>query len=452
VDADRRNLRGMGREGRAWGRALLTALVAAAIAGAGQLGFAYGLGIMRWDQQFVAGDSNAWRAQLTWAAWIAAVAVIGGTVAAVASLRRNGHEPHFGSWLGVAMASAVGGSLTVLLVALPARTADLPQTTDSALEAGLAAGLGTLAGVFAALAVLSARLIAGNIYATIGWVWAVALASTFGVVAGDAPLDGQGLGVLALPIMPDERPSAGVVAPMIVAIAALVSALIAAYGRWLGEHRTTVAVSGLAGPALLATAYLVAGPGTTGYLGAILAVPAGVVASVMVAVVRRPTPAPVPAPVAGPTTEIVPAARPDLDWTSEPDDWQQQQTDRVASLWGAEPTQPIESSRSRSEPVRPRQEPVRPRQEPRPEPVKATKPVKPPKPAKEAKEPKPATIKARPVKVPPPPPQPAAASVPSPRDGDYESWLTALGSDSPSDDPLLSKPKRKRGAQADQPK
>ena len=46
----------------------------------------------------------------------------------------------------------------------------------------------------------------------------------------------------------------------------------------------------------------------------------------------------------------------------------------------------------------------------------------------------------------------ATTPVPSPRDGDYESWLTALGSDSPSDDPLLSKPKRKRGAQADQPK
>lgn len=171
---------------RSWVRALVTALVTAAAAGAGQLGLAYGLGIMRWDQQFT--NPNMWSAQLTWSAWIAAVAVVAGAVSGVASLRRHGHEPHLGSWLAASLAAAGGGLLTVLLVALPARAAELPHTTDSALEASLAAGFGAVAGVFAALAVLTARLIAGNIYATIGWVWALALVSATGVVAGDTPL------------------------------------------------------------------------------------------------------------------------------------------------------------------------------------------------------------------------------------------------------------------------
>ena len=99
---------------RTWVRALVTALVTAAAAGAGQLGLAYGLGIMRWDQQFT--NQNMWSAQLTWSAWIAAVAVVAGAVSGVASLRRHGHEPHLGSWLGASLAAAGGGLLTVATV------------------------------------------------------------------------------------------------------------------------------------------------------------------------------------------------------------------------------------------------------------------------------------------------------------------------------------------------
>src|SRR5262245_8345080 len=213
---------------RVWARALLTALVTTAIAGAGQLGFAYGLVIVRWDQQFAAG-SDLWREQLTWAAFVAAVAVVAGAVAGVSSLRRHGLKTHFGSWIPVALAAAVGGGLTVLLVALPARAADLPQTTDSALEAGLAAGFGTVMGIFAALAVLCGRLVAGNVYLTIAWVWAVALISAFGVVAGSDQLTGQGLGVLALP--PGSPADPAVATGLLIGVAALVGALMAAYGR-----------------------------------------------------------------------------------------------------------------------------------------------------------------------------------------------------------------------------
>jgi len=453
--------------GRIWARALLTALVTTAIAGAGQLGFAYGLGVVRWDQQFVAGSENLWREQLTWAAFIAAAGVIAGAVAGVSSLRRHGLQPHFGSWIGVSLASAVGGGLTVLLVALPARGADLPQTTDSALEAGLAAGLGTVMGIFAALAVLCARLVAGNVYLTIAWVWAVALVSAVGVVAGSDPLTGQGLGVLALP--PGTRAEPAVATGMLIGIAAVVGALMAAYGRWLGEQGVPVAVSGVAGPAVLAAAYLVAGPGTSGYVGALLGVVAGAGASVAVAVVRQARPAAEGPPADRPLAADVTAARPAPEpWSSQPTEpWSSQPTESWSSQpepWSSQPTEPISvpstadlwtprtpepwstpapvepppvapvrvTARAKAKPPPPPPPPP----PPAPPPPKAQPQPKPPPPAKPAKPPKPPKA-AKQAKVKPEP-------VPSPRDADYESWLTALSSESQSDDPLLAKPTKRR--------
>jgi hypothetical protein len=48
------------------------------LAGAGQLGVGYGLGILRWDRDFTA---DTWHTQLAWVAFLSAVAVVCGVVA-----------------------------------------------------------------------------------------------------------------------------------------------------------------------------------------------------------------------------------------------------------------------------------------------------------------------------------------------------------------------------------
>jgi len=277
-----------------WVRALVAALATAAMTAAGQLGIGYGLGILRWQQEFVGDDANLWSAHLTWTAWITAIAVIAGALAGVGSLRRHRLHPGFGGWVGATLAAAPGAAVAIPLVAVPASAAELPFT-NPALEAGIAAAVGILAGVFGALAMLCARLIAGSVYATIFWVWAVALASAGAVMGSSTPPRGQRLGVLALPGMSFDL-TQDLVLVMTAGTAVLLGGLIAAYGRWLGEHRLVVAASGLAGPALLAAAYLIAGPGLASdppdqlvpYWAALIGVGAGAVTSVLVAFVRRP--------------------------------------------------------------------------------------------------------------------------------------------------------------------
>jgi hypothetical protein len=65
---------------RTWGRVLLAALGVALLAGAGQLGFAYGLGIVRFARDFEPVPSQ-WTAQLAWVAWFAMTAAIVGALA-----------------------------------------------------------------------------------------------------------------------------------------------------------------------------------------------------------------------------------------------------------------------------------------------------------------------------------------------------------------------------------
>ncbi|MFD0787733.1 hypothetical protein ACFQZ8_27830, partial [Micromonospora azadirachtae] len=57
---------------RTWGKLLLTALGVSVLAGAGQLGLAYGLGIVRLTGSFTGSTVNQWPAQLTWVGWFAA--------------------------------------------------------------------------------------------------------------------------------------------------------------------------------------------------------------------------------------------------------------------------------------------------------------------------------------------------------------------------------------------
>jgi len=85
-------------------------------------------------------------------------------------------------------------------------------------------------------------------------------------------------------------------------MAVLVGIIVAGVARWRGTTRLGAALAGFGGPALLATAYLIAGAGEWGaaqaepYVAALIATGAGLIASVLVAMPGRRVPRPVPPP------------------------------------------------------------------------------------------------------------------------------------------------------------
>jgi hypothetical protein len=288
-------------------RVLFSVLIAALAGGfvyaSGQAGLAYGLTVLRWGQSFDAGRQNLWSAQLTWVAWIAASSAALGAIAAVRAPRRSAPAPGPASRIGAAFAATLGAAVTAALVLLPARAAHPPGAIDPGLTAAVAAGAGAIAGLVVALAAATVPPAAGNVVVTAVAVWAlVLLRLTSGAEPGEVRVGVAG----NLPHLfgrPWEMPLIAVVA----------AALVAGYARWVGVNRVGIAISGAAGPALFAAAYLIGGPGANRALhdqdhphqAALIAVVAGLLVSVTAAAVGRRSPA---VPVAPTTREQPPAA------------------------------------------------------------------------------------------------------------------------------------------------
>jgi hypothetical protein len=241
-------------------------------------------------------------ASLAWAAWIATTSVIAGAYCADRLARSPGPESTVGGtqpgtfattlWrLALAMAAAIGASLTVALVAVPARAA---ERADSFAPQTIAAGyavVGVIAGVVVAFGALTSAAVAANVIITVCWLWLLAVvAVVHGVLAGrglgtaqlgvwDFTSDGPWLRNLYVPGM------------LLSLVAALVIGVLAAWPAARREDsRVGVAVSGAVGPLLVATAYFLATPRLTGaraeqfsaYLIAPYAVIAGLAGSVLV--------------------------------------------------------------------------------------------------------------------------------------------------------------------------
>jgi hypothetical protein len=299
---------------RTWTKVFVTALTVAALVSAGQLGVAYALGILRWNQAFTGPTEHLWAAHLTWASYIAVVSVTAGALGGRRAIRRHGLRDGFGAWTAVAVAALIGAAVTVPLVALPAEDSRVPVPLDPVLNAGLAASLGGAVGFFAALALLAARPVAGGMIATAVWVWLLALASAGAWLGETSTPDGQRLGVLDLPVLAD-RLEQDLVLPVMVGVAVLTGAVIAVYARWLDEHPIAAAASGLAGPALVGSAYLIAGPAGPAldrrepWFAALVAVGAGFAASLLVTVLwRRRTDADTAVPATATTVRSWPEA------------------------------------------------------------------------------------------------------------------------------------------------
>lgn len=250
--------------GRSWGRAVVLALVTAAGLAAAQLGVGYGLGIVVFAPRGT--DVNApaaWSSALVWATWIAATSVV---IGAIAGDRLGGR--YVGGWfaqsvwrLTVALAATVGAVITLPLVAGPARDARIVDTYATHILAGIYAAIGVVLGLVVALVALSVRAVAANVVATACWLWALGIGVAAIAAFGSKPfLFGQ-LGVWKFT---DQGPiwhNIYIPASLVMLGSALVIGGLAAFpsaGR--GAGRVGVAISGAAGPLLVAVAYMAAAP------------------------------------------------------------------------------------------------------------------------------------------------------------------------------------------------
>jgi hypothetical protein len=281
----------------------------AAVVGAGQLGIAYGLGLL----QFPAGRlaiEGAWQTQLTWTAWFATVAVLAGAAGGTWQARRTASLPRWqdapgapaprgaldlGQRIVVTLVAAAGAGIVIYLTALPARTVTL-DGSDPALEAALAGLLGIVAGILVTVAAMSLRVAAVGVTTIIALTWLLALVSvipTLGPSSGPALVR---LGVFDLPAFGDgTRSTVAVLSPVLLAL--LVGTALAAAARGRGLSRWQTVVAGTAGPGLLALPYLIAPPAggdrvvqAPAFGGALVAVAIALLAAVIVAVARIPVP------------------------------------------------------------------------------------------------------------------------------------------------------------------
>ncbi|PTA44622.1 hypothetical protein [Micromonospora sp. RP3T] len=273
---------------RGWGGSTAAALGVAAGAGAAQLGFGYGLGIINWAPTGTVRVESAWVASLAWATWIAATSVIAGAVCAQ-RLRGGGDEP-MGVLprLGLALAAGVGALVTVLLVAVPARAARVPDTTAPQTVAAAYAAAGLVLGVLLATWALHTRAAATNLIATTGWLWLLAVVSVV-----DGVLSGRGLTTAQLGIWQISADSARFWirdyfywpgALLSLGSALVIGVLAARRATRSPRVRVGAAASGAAGPLLVALAYLLAVPRLAGIaaeqLSAHLIAPYAVIAGV----------------------------------------------------------------------------------------------------------------------------------------------------------------------------
>lgn len=267
---------------RGWGGSVAAAIGVAAGAGAAQLGLGYGLGIIVWLPAADRAGEAAWAASLAWAAWIAATSTVAGAIGAQRlgaaqsaadakddSVDTDVPDTTTALWrLSLAVASAVGALVTVALIAVPARAAERADTFSPQTIAAGYAVLGVLVGLVIAVWSTSSAPVAANVIATVSWLWLLAVIA---VIAGVASGDGLGtaqLGVWQITGDPERFwfrdyiywPGAALALGSAYVIGAF-SARVAARdpGRRVGA-----AVSGVAGPLVVAVAYFLAAPRLVG--------------------------------------------------------------------------------------------------------------------------------------------------------------------------------------------
>ncbi|MFY1578642.1 hypothetical protein ACN26Z_27495 [Verrucosispora sp. WMMD703] len=274
-------------------RLLFTAFGLSLLAGAGQLGLAFGFGIVRLTGSFTGASINQWPAQLVWAGWFATNAAVIGAVLTERLARHGGQLTGTPRQLAVAGSAALGATVVAPLCMQPARSAEL-ISVDPVWAVAICAGLGAVVGAGAALAVLVRPPFAWNMAAVAAAVWLLALLSVLPSLGASGTLTPVRLGVLepAWLAAGTAQQLALLILPMVTLLA---GAATAAAARWRGHPPLVSGPSGIAGPVLVAFAYLAAGPGDTSdryqltpYYAALIAVLVGALGSAAAALLPWP--------------------------------------------------------------------------------------------------------------------------------------------------------------------
>ncbi|MFG1766305.1 hypothetical protein ACGFIH_23435 [Micromonospora parva] len=279
---------------RTWGKLLLTALGVSVLAGAGQLGVAYGFGIVRLTGAFTGTTVNQWPAQLVWVGWFAANAAVAGAVLTGRLARRDVPAASTGRQLAVGGAAALGATVIAPLCMQPARAAEL-ISVDPVWAVGICAMVGAVIGAGAAIAVLFRPELGWNMTAVAGAVWLLALISVLPSLGTVGPLPTVRLGVLE-PSWLGDAAAQRLALLLLPTVALLAGAATAGLARWRGQAPLVSGATGVAGPVLVAFAYLTAGPGdavdryqATPYYGSLIAILAGALGAAAAALLRWPT-------------------------------------------------------------------------------------------------------------------------------------------------------------------
>ena len=310
---------------RRWTRLLARCSLAAAVLAAAQLGVGHGLGIIDWGLG-LQGVGNAWARLLTWVAFVFAIAVVGGVAVGRHTIRSV--NAGVASWITAAIASALGAAAVFPLVWLPVRAARPTVTSQPELAIGITVGAGIVVGAVLAVTALAAAPIARSVAAGVAWGWLFALGSAVMTASTRREQASPRLGMIDIPdlLTPADWWFGS---NLMIVIAAALAAGIAWIARRAGASRPTTALSGLAGPSLIASSYVIAGPGfgdqtdqIEPYFASLIAAGVGLLASIAVAATsRRPaagatlTPAPTPTPAPAPVTAPEPASPPEPERT-----------------------------------------------------------------------------------------------------------------------------------------
>ena len=343
---------------RTLSRLLLTAFGVSLLAGAGQLGLAFGFGIVRLTGAFSGATVNQWPAQLVWVGWFAANAAVIGAVLTERTARQDRQLTGTGRQLAVAGSAALGATVVAPLCMQPARSAEL-ISVDPVWAVAICAVLGAVVGAGAALAVLVRPPFAWNMAAVAAAMWLIALLSVVPSLGASGPLIPVRLGVLE-PVW-FSADTAQRLALLILPLTTLLAGIAGGWAaRWRGHPPLVSGPSGVAGPVLVAFAYLAAGPGDSAdryqlapYYGALIAIAVGALGSTAAALLPWPLTGrarpdtqaieptailqPLPPTPALPTSPTRPAGQQPAD---PPPHWQwpDQRTSSLPTAAGAAPT------------------------------------------------------------------------------------------------------------------
>ncbi|MEV6343400.1 hypothetical protein [Actinoplanes sp. NPDC051851] len=277
---------------RSWVKLVATTATAAAVVGAGQLGIAYGLGMVRLDRALDITARDQWTAQLAWVAWMTMTAAAIGAIVATGMRSRWLPRPVSAAGsIGLGVTAGLGSLAVLPLTMQPARSA-VVAGVQPVFVIGAAAGIGAAVGIFAAAAAAAKPVFRWNLAVMSVLTWIVAL-----VTIGPSLLPGHTATAVRVGVLEGSLIPAAVAehTPFLtMPVLALLAGLIVGWiGRGKGTSTLAVAFAGLPGAALLTMAYLIAGPAQDAagfqldpYWSAMTAAGAGVLGSVIAAIVR----------------------------------------------------------------------------------------------------------------------------------------------------------------------